>query len=89
MDKIIRIFDTAVEKSDPHSAVMFSQRKVEFLEDFGTDIHQLAESRKKHDELMKKHRESLSSNDSNGTNNGVSSDEGKKKKRLRQTEAPP
>ncbi len=53
-DNVLKIFDTAIgTKGMPsRQKLLFSQRKVEFLEDFGTSIVQVNEAKEAHEKLV-------------------------------------
>jgi len=58
--EVVKLLDDALkqELADKHK-FLFSQRKVEFLEDFGTDISSLQKAQKDHVEMTKKTKEAL------------------------------
>lgn len=58
VEAVTALFDTALEKlSNSKHQMLFSQRKVEFLEDFGLDIKGLQEAQRAHTALAKQTRE--------------------------------
>ncbi|XP_036398685.1 pre-mRNA-processing factor 39-like [Megalops cyprinoides] len=55
-EQILSCFDKALSSPLPlESRLTFSQRKVEFLEDFGSDINTLVASYEEHQNLLKEH----------------------------------
>ncbi|KAJ8288795.1 hypothetical protein COCON_G00014540 [Conger conger] len=55
-EQILSCFDRALSSPLPlESRLTFSQRKVEFLEDFGSDINMLVTSYDEHQKLLKEH----------------------------------
>ncbi|XP_023668618.2 pre-mRNA-processing factor 39-like isoform X2 [Paramormyrops kingsleyae] len=58
-DQIVACFDRALRSPLPlESRLAFSQRKMEFLEDFGSDINMLMSSYEEHQKLLKIHESS-------------------------------
>ncbi|XP_048840839.1 pre-mRNA-processing factor 39-like isoform X2 [Brienomyrus brachyistius] len=58
-DQIVACFDRALRSPLPlESRLTFSQRKMEFLEDFGSDINMLMSSYEEHQKLLKMHESS-------------------------------
>ncbi|TRY76315.1 hypothetical protein TCAL_12029 [Tigriopus californicus] len=65
VEAVTALFDVALEKlSNSKHQMLFSQRKVEFLEDFGLDIKGLQEAQKAHSALAKQTREAQAKADS-------------------------
>ncbi|XP_064185347.1 pre-mRNA-processing factor 39-like [Anguilla rostrata] len=55
-EQILSCFDRALSSPLPlESRLTFSQRKVEFLEDFGSDVNMLVTSYEEHQKLLKEH----------------------------------
>ncbi|KAM4663536.1 LOW QUALITY PROTEIN: pre-mRNA-processing factor 39 [Discoglossus pictus] len=64
---ILQAFDKAVKSSLPIGVrITFSQRKVEFLEDFGSDINKLLETYDEHQKLLKEQELLNEKNQENG-----------------------
>jgi len=76
VSQIVSLLEKAMEQEMPEKhKMLFSQRKVEFLEDFGSDINALLSAKTKHEEFITKVKESDKSGDSgsaekNGASNG-------------------
>ncbi|XP_068110255.1 pre-mRNA-processing factor 39 isoform X2 [Hyperolius riggenbachi] len=63
---ILSLFDKVIKSTMPITTrVTFSQRKVEFLEDFGSDIHKLLTTYDEHQKLLKE-QETLKRKSENG-----------------------
>jgi len=74
VSQIVSLLEKAMEQEMPEKhKMLFSQRKVEFLEDFGSDINALLSAKTKHEEFITKVKESDKSGDSgSGEKNGAS-----------------
>ena len=72
--QVVTLLEKAMEQEMPEKhKMLFSQRKVEFLEDFGSDINALLSAKTKHDEFIAKLKESDKSGDpGSGEKNGAS-----------------
>jgi len=72
--QVVSLLEKAMEQEMPEKhKMLFSQRKVEFLEDFGSDINALLSAKTKHDEFITKLKESDKSGDpGSGEKNGAS-----------------
>eukprot|EP00096_Caligus_rogercresseyi_P013372 TRINITY_DN602_c0_g1_i1.p1 TRINITY_DN602_c0_g1~~TRINITY_DN602_c0_g1_i1.p1 ORF type:complete len:805 (+),score=267.33 TRINITY_DN602_c0_g1_i1:46-2415(+) len=75
--KIQALFEEAITKMGPRDKLLFSQRRIEFLEDFGSDVHESERAKKHHAQLQKKLRESSEgggiSSVNSGSNGNISS----------------
>jgi len=76
VSQVVSLLEKAMEQdmTEKHK-MLFSQRKVEFLEDFGSDINALLSAKTKHDEFITKLKDSdkpgdQTSTDKNGASNG-------------------
>jgi len=76
VSQVVSLLEKAMEQdmTEKHK-MLFSQRKVEFLEDFGSDINALLSAKTKHDEFITKLKDSdkpgdPTSTDKNGASNG-------------------
>merc|ERR1712002_754138 len=74
VSQVVSLLEKAMEQdmTEKHK-MLFSQRKVEFLEDFGSDINALLSAKTKHDEFITKMKDSDKSGDpASGEKNGAS-----------------
>ncbi|QQP41250.1 Putative LOC100123653, partial [Caligus rogercresseyi] len=51
--KIQALFEEAITKMGPRDKLLFSQRRIEFLEDFGSDVHESERAKKHHAQLQR------------------------------------
>jgi len=76
VSQVVAVFEKAMEQEMPDKhKMLFSQRKVEFLEDFGSDINALLVAKTKHEEFIMKGKEAdkpgePNSGEKNGSSNG-------------------
>jgi len=70
--EIIKFLDSTIAKESfkPSIRLVFSQRKVEILEDFGTNVQQLMDAHEKHGELSKALKEKMKEEEPAEQNNG-------------------
>ena len=78
---VVAVLDNALEQEIPDKhKLLFSQRKVEFLEDFGTDIADLQAAKTKHKEITNAFKETMVKDKSEEPGKPNSADEGKENK---------
>lgn len=59
--EIVQLLDSFLEKdsTDPEQKVLFAQRKLEFLEDFGAEIQSVQKAYEDYQKYNKQHKEAL------------------------------
>eukprot|EP00092_Neocalanus_flemingeri_P037907 GFUD01041262.1.p1 GENE.GFUD01041262.1~~GFUD01041262.1.p1 ORF type:complete len:747 (+),score=270.92 GFUD01041262.1:56-2296(+) len=78
---VVAVLDKALEQEIPEKhKLLFSQRKVEFLEDFGLDIAALQTARTKHVEITNTYKDAVAKEKSEEPGKPNSADEGKENK---------
>merc|ERR1719186_841067 len=79
--EVVAVLDKALQQEFPDKhKLLFSQRKVEFLEDFGSDITALQAAKTKHEEITNTFKEKIVKDKSEEPGKPTSADEGKENK---------